>query len=290
MTHFEPSKRLFLGNLAPDVTVKDIADFIKNRTKARPMFIEIAQEKSQDVELDENGKVKRRPCRGFAYATVEGLRGVIESLNGMLLNDRAVTAAQAKPHYSVAIRQRKIQAEKEEEARLDALRLEKEAWNERQEEMMRWQGEEGDTDEKFKVALRPPPSFYAGRQRYHQLGHDVHEKLRQEARARKQSCAADAYGSGSNHSGQSQHHQINNSSGESRRSKQQLHQPDRKRGRSDDRRKKGDASAAKPPAAAAPPPPAAPPAAPAGPSKEERKLASLQAKLAFLQQFVAAKK
>lgn len=100
---FDPAKRLFISGLPPDVTKKELADFVRMRSKANPSHIEIA--------LDEN-----KNCRGFAHMTVEGIKGVIEGINGLPLRGHRITADRAKPHYSVAIvaakKQREAAAEK----------------------------------------------------------------------------------------------------------------------------------------------------------------------------------
>jgi RNA recognition motif-containing protein len=107
MASHDPSRRLFLSGLPKDVTRKDIVEFVKKRTRANPMYIEIAK------DADGNG-------RGFAHITVEGLRAVVEALNGVPMNGNRITAAQAKPHFSVPIMALKKEREDAEQAAAEA--------------------------------------------------------------------------------------------------------------------------------------------------------------------------
>eukprot|EP00744_Colponema_vietnamica_P017263 GILI01024241.1.p1 GENE.GILI01024241.1~~GILI01024241.1.p1 ORF type:complete len:259 (-),score=65.67 GILI01024241.1:95-871(-) len=98
---YEPSKRLVLKNLPPDCTKKDIIDFIKNRSRSQPSNIEL-------------GKRPDGSQNRFAHVTVEGMKALCEVLNGIPIKGHAITAEPAKPHFSIAMRDAKRTRENEE--------------------------------------------------------------------------------------------------------------------------------------------------------------------------------
>ena len=152
---FEPSKRLFLGNLPEDVTKKDVADFIRRRTRANPMHMEIGKTKKGDG------------C--FAHCTVEGLKTVIEALNDMPLKNNRVVAAAAKPHYVAALQQARKERERREREVEDA-KVKAQAEIDEKLQQLRESGE--------KQILPPPKPFYQRRQQYSKIASEIAAKCR----------------------------------------------------------------------------------------------------------------
>lgn len=250
---YEPSKRMHIRNLPPDVTKAEIVDLIRKRTRAQPSNIEI-------------GKGPDGVQRQYAHVTVEGLKAVMENIEGAPIRGYNISVAAANPHYSIKIRDTNRRREREEEEMEAAAQAEREA-------------------ELAALAENPPQlmpkskvkSFYHYRQRYAQIASSLAKEF---------------------HNGFLQHGFKTDAEREEEAAaanrKEATEPPAATRGRrseaagtsgpstSDHGKKKfgdkwkGDKKSA---AAAAPP---APPPPPPPPSKEERKVAGLQAKLLAL--------
>jgi hypothetical protein len=152
----DPAKRMCLKNLPPDVTKKDIADLIKKRSRSQPQYI--------DLGLKEDGTPRR-----YAHVTVEGLKSVIENINGALLNGYNVIAEQAQPHFAFKL----LEAKRARE------RAEREAEEERQravDAMNARLQEQGNTI----TVENAPKSFYHNKQRYARIGAEIAKRLREE--------------------------------------------------------------------------------------------------------------
>jgi hypothetical protein len=296
MSH-DPSRRLFLSGLPPTVTRKEIVEFIKKRTRANPMYVEIA--------LDAEGK-----CKGFAHCTVEGLRSVVEALNGIPMDGNRIVAAPAKPHFSVPIMKAKKEREDaaiaEADARMTARIEKKELEKERKAAhaaevralMEAGDDEQGDDDPYAGVAIRKPDAsampvreaFAGSRLKYAQAASEIADEGRK-------AHAQVTVGSSHNVDYQDQGAAFHPRGGFQQQQQQQ-------RGGFAQGQDRGGGSPGGTPGGGgpgggaggprgsvqfkeavqvAPPQPPAPPAPPE-PTKEAKKLANLQAKLAALKQ------
>ena len=242
---YEPSKRMFIKNLPPDVTKAEIVEMIRKRSRAQPSNIEI-------------GKSKDGEPRQYAHVTVEGLKSVIESIQGVPIRGYNVACEPAKAHYSIAIRDANRQKEREAEAEAEAAEAEREA-------------------ELAELAANPPKlmckskvkSFYHYRRRYGEVASEIAKEFREsyiqhgfktDAERAEEEAAANAVVPPNVVTDQP--HATRGRRG----GKNQGENRDKKFG---DKKPKAVEAPAPPP----PPPP---------PSKEERKVAGLQAKLLAL--------
>ena len=217
-----------LKNLPPDVTKKDIADLIRKRSRSQPQYI--------DLGIREDGTPRR-----YAHVTVEGLKGVIEVLNGANMNGYNVIAEQAAPHYAFKILEAKRAREKIERDADEARQAAIEALQERL-------AAQGDTINKE----HPPKSFFHGKQRYARIAAEIANKMRLERAPQQPAPRA-----------QQPHTATNPNS----------HKLDKRKPKKQPRVEKVEPI---------PEPPAAP--EPPQPTKDQRKLAGLQAKLLALKE------
>ena len=310
MAH-DPSRRLFLSGLPAEVTRRDIVEFVKKRTKANPMYIEIAKDEAG------NGK-------GYAHATVEGLRAVVEALNGVPFpgSGARIVAAQAKPHFSVPIMKLKKEREDAEIAACDARIAAKEAKVEEEasrkkardefvKAMFEVPSDAEEDDERISELARfvrkaprpeecPFPAVFAGsRMKYATIAAEIAEKCREkhrEAQQYQQQQQAYRESGGYNQQQQQSGHHGGYASSPNEGPSNWAQHGGRGGGQQYNRggfqgrggggfdQQRPAPAAVKFSDAAVPvaPPPA--PAAPAEPSKEAKKLANLQAKLAALKQ------
>jgi hypothetical protein len=294
MSH-DPSRRLFLSGLPPTVTRKEIVEFIKKRTRANPMYVEIA--------LDAEGK-----CKGFAHCTVEGLRSVVEALNGIPMDGNRIVAAPAKPHFSVPIMKAKKEREDaaiaEADARMTARIEKKEQEKERKAAhaaevralMEAGDDEEGDDDPYAGVAIRKPDAsvmpareaFAGSRLKYAQAASEIADEGR---KAHAQVTVGSSHNVDYQDQGaafhprsgfQQQQQRGGFAQGQDRQGGFQAGFQRGKRPRDEPVGGRGSVQF-KEAVQVAPPQPPAPPAPPE-PTKEAKKLANLQAKLAALKQ------
>lgn len=272
---YDASRRLYVGNLPPDTTKHDIIDLIRKRSRANPQHIDIA--------IDADGKP-----RGFAHCSVEGLRNVIEAINGMPLKNNRVVAAAAHTHFSVAITNAKRERERADRAAIEARETAEEEAKAKREAFVA-SGE--------KVVLKAPLSFYGGRQHYAKIASKVAATLRTQfinatggtkpffvqRRVAQRNDVVDGQ-TGNLPSAEPATNKQHELSAEGK----SCGAPNRKRQRLETRQQPSSQSGAtkkatQQPAIAAPPPP------PPQPTKEERKVAGLQARLAMLRQKLGSK-
>jgi hypothetical protein len=265
---YEPSKRLFLMGLPKDVTRKDIVDFIKLRTRANPVNIEIG--------LDCNGAPK-----GYAHATVEGLKNVIESVNDVPMRGHRISAFQAKPHFSVAIVQ--VRRDNERYEREEAARLQKELDGLAEKRAAALATETGDSEEANALRkMAAPKNPVEGLLRWATVQAEVAAASRANNKrvreAPEQPPQQQHGGYNNNNQGGYQGGYNNNQGGFQGGYNNNNQGGYPQGGQGDERRAPAPRTeqAPAPKVEKAPPPP--PP-----PSKEERKLSSLQIKLAALQ-------
>lgn len=258
----DPSKRMCIKNLPPDVTKKDLADLIRKRTRAQPQYI--------DLGLLEDGTPRR-----YAHVTVEGLKGVMEAINGVDIRGFNVIVEQAKPHYSFALAETRRKREREEREAEETLAK-------RAEELIERWNNQPDTITKEK----PPKSFYHNKQRYATVASQIAKQSRdkhkgivgnsvmppstkymnhyfpEDADNSKKVAAAAAAAAAA----------AGKPAGDSKFAKKKEFGKDKRRPKP-----------APEPAAPAPPP------EPPQPTKEEKKLSGLQARLAALREKMKAK-
>lgn len=240
----DPAKRLCIKNLPPDVTKKDVADLIRKRTRAQPQYI--------DLGTMEDGNPRR-----YAHVTVEGLKGVMEAINGVAIRDYNVIVEQAKPHYSFAIAEARRKREREETEREEAVEKRAEELRER------WSNQPNTITKE-----KPPKSFFYNKQRYASVASQIAKQCRERHRQ--------AYGN----SLMPPSTQILPDNGTSNEADTKFNR--KKDLGKDKRRPRREKPVAEP---AAPPPPPEPPQ----PTKEEKKLSGLQARLAALREKMKAK-
>lgn len=155
---FDPAKRLCLKNLPPDVTKKDIAELIRKRTRSQPQLIDLGQ--------DDEGNTRR-----YAHVTVEGLKSVLEALNGAPLGGYNIIAEQAKPHFAFLVATDKRKREREE-------REEEESRAAKAAEVIRFWESQPTTICKE----RPPKSFYHSKQKYAAVASAIARQCRESHR------------------------------------------------------------------------------------------------------------
>lgn len=281
MSH-DPSRRIFLGGLPPEVTRRDIVEFVKTRTRANPMYVEIGTYK------DGSG------C--FAHATVEGLRSVLEALNGVPMKGRKISVAQAKPHWSVPMMKLKKEREladiaaQDAKAAADIAKAEAEAARKAAYEAYVKEALEADDDAELTLHRADPatvPSaaaFASTKLKYATIAAEIAEAQRQKHRERKAYEDEQEKWRSGGASPQQQQDSFNSYGGRGTG----VDGGFRGRGRAGGvvvAHQKREAPAVRFSDRAAPAQPPAEPAAPPPPpepSKEAKKLASLQAKLAAL--------
>lgn len=238
----DPAKRICLKNLPPDVTKKDIADLIRLRSRSQPQYI--------DLGLNEDGTPRR-----YAFVSVEGLKGVLEAINGAPIRGFNVIAEQCKkPHFGFTLAEAKRKREREEQEADDARK-------QRVEQLLERWNAKGDTITKDL----PPKSFYHSRQRYAKVAAEIAAKSREQNKQKFGLSHMPPSTHVSAQLAQSARHEATTPAGASRRSQLKRHKPERT--------KKPET----PVEPVAPPPPPQP-------TKEERKLTGLQAKLAALRE------
>jgi hypothetical protein len=258
----DPAKRLCLKNLPPDITKADIADIIKKRTRAQPRYI--------DLGVRDDGTPRR-----FAFVSVEGLKTVMEAINGVTLRGFNIIAEQAKPHYSFALAEAKRKREREEET-------EAEERQQRAELLLAKWAAQPETITKEK----PPRPFYGAKQKYGRIASEIAAKSREEAKLRKSQMAGRFGGEAGAPrrfgatpvTGGAAVSALQSSSSAIEGNSQPVG------GAAPTRASFRGKKAAKPVEPATPPPPPEPPQ----PTKEERKLTGLQAKLAALREKMKA--
>ncbi|CUG93396.1 Hypothetical protein, putative [Bodo saltans] len=255
----DPSKRMCIKNLPPDVTKKDLADLIRKRTRAQPQYI--------DLGLLEDGTPRR-----YAHVTVEGLKGVMEAINGVDIRGFNVIVEQAKPHYSFALAEARRKREREEREAEETLEKRAEELRERWNSLP-------DTITKEK----PPKSFFHNKQRYATVASQIAKQSREKHRQ--------AYGNSvMPPSTKNMNHYFPEDAENNRKAAAAAAATSAAPGGdSKFARKKEflkDKRKPKPvPEPAAPAPPPEPPQ----PTKEEKKLSGLQARLAALREKMKAK-
>lgn len=251
----DPAKRICLKNLPPDVTKADIADIIKKRTRAQPRYIDL-------------GTLDDGTPRRFAHVSVEGLKSVLEAINGVGLRGFNIIAEQAKPHYSFALAEAKRKREREEEQ-------EEESRRQRAQELLEKWAAQPETITKEK----PPRPFYGGKQKYSRVASEIAAKCREAAKARKASSSGYGFPTRSNRytaePGTATSEPVQSSSNQqTSAAPESTAKPLDRRGPRKNVRREAVAAPVAPPQ---PPPPPQP-------TKEERKLTGLQAKLAALRE------
>ena len=147
----DPSKRLILKNLPPGVTKKDIADFVKGRSRAQPRGI--------DLGVNEDGTTRR-----YAHITVDGLKAVIAALADASFKGYPVKVEPARPHYTWKIQEDKRRREQEQEEELQKASTIAETLS----------------SEPILRRNRAPKPDYMGKQRYARVASEIASQLRQE--------------------------------------------------------------------------------------------------------------
>lgn len=257
----DPAKRMILKNLPPEVTKKEIADLIRKRSRSQPMHI--------DLGVNEDGTTRR-----YAHVSVEGLKGVIEAINGVPIRDHHVIAEQAKPHFSFKIVEANRKREREER---DAEELRKQ----RAESFLaKCLAQDNITKDK------PPRPFYHSKLKYSRIASEIAQKCRQEhenkngpLQARSTAYPTERQQADAAAAASSTAAQNADATGAAQRSNSKWAG---KGGNAAHRQKpKGEKKEVvpEPPKVVVPPPP----------TKEERKLSGLQAKLAALKEKLKAK-
>jgi RNA recognition motif-containing protein len=252
----DPAKRLCIKNLPPDVTKKDIAELIKKRTRAQPQYI--------DLGTRDDGTPRR-----YAHVTVEGLKSVMEAINGVDLRGFNVVVEQANPHYSFALAEARRKREREENAEVEAQQK-------RTEELIERWNNMPCTITKDK----PPKSFYHNKQRYASVASQIAKQGREQHRQ--------AYGNSTMPPSsrllpgrvKPASRVIGFGDEEEQLKRSEATVADGKRSRKDFGKDKRRPKQEKPKAEPVPPPPPEPPQ----PTKEEKKLSGLQARLAALRE------
>ena len=126
---YEPAKRIFIGGLPHDTTKEELIDFVRKRSRANPRNVELSAPKGSAYFAERirvamlGGAVEQEEgdlstpaacatnCRGFAHMSVEGMKGVIEALNGLPLRGQRITVAPAKTHFAYALMSAKVAKE-----------------------------------------------------------------------------------------------------------------------------------------------------------------------------------
>lgn len=212
----------------------------------------------------EADKKPLRACRGFAHATVEGLKAVIETMKGAAVNDKQIFCTRAKSHYLWRNERAKREREKEEEKKADAVNT--------------VTGKEGYGELDY---TKPPiRSHNAAKKKFGNIASEIAARLRKNAKERKekQKMWQKKFGGGGAAQGGNnfdRRRQRENDDTDKNKKVPQNSADAKKNLNNNNNKKRGKPVARD----AAPPPPPPPPE----PTKQDRKLSALEARLAALQ-------